>query len=183
MDFSFSFKHARALLSCSPKGRLMRAENSVTWLQALTLSSRWDQSIGLQLPRVGVPKTWAGLLLGLRDSGKVGGAAPATPSLAAATALAQSWRHVWGLHSLAWAAQAALRFPAASSSCVLHSSAIWASASVGNWTRHQRGGIKPNLKPISSRVGVQVSEALTPTPSLHGKCTVTPPPRLPLPLV
>lgn len=96
MDFSFSFKHARALLSCSPKGRFMRAEDSVMWLQALTLSSCRDQSSGLQLARVGVPKTWAGLLLGRRVSGKVGGAAPITPFLAVAAALAQSWQHVWG---------------------------------------------------------------------------------------
>lgn len=36
-------------------------------------------------------------------------------------------------------------------------------------------GFISNLKPISSCVGVQISEALTPTPNLHGKCTVTPP--------
>ena len=53
----------------------------------------------------------------------------------------------------------------------------WA-AILGNWTRHQVGGFKSNLKPISSCVGVQVSEALTLTPNLHGKCTVTPPPLL-----
>lgn len=53
----------------------------------------------------------------------------------------------------------------------------WA-AILGNWTRHQLGGFKSNnLKPISSCVGVQVSEALTPTPSLHGKCTVIPHPQ------
>lgn len=51
----------------------------------------------------------------------------------------------------------------------------WA-AILGNWARHQLGGFKSNLKPISSCVGVQVSEALTPTPNLHGKRTVTPPP-------
>lgn len=49
----------------------------------------------------------------------------------------------------------------------------WA-AILGNWTRHQLGGFISNLKPISSCVGVQISEALTPTPNLHGKCTVTP---------
>lgn len=50
----------------------------------------------------------------------------------------------------------------------------WA-AILGNWTRHQLGGFKSNnLKPISSCVGVQVFETLTPTPSLHGKCTVIP---------
>lgn len=48
----------------------------------------------------------------------------------------------------------------------------WA-AILGKWARHQLGGFKSNLKPFSSCVGVQASEALTPTPSLHGKCTVT----------
>lgn len=59
----------------------------------------------------------------------------------------------------------------------------WA-AILRNWTRHQLGDFISNLKPISSSVGVQVSEALTHTSNLHGKCTVTqPPPQLPSPLV